>query len=425
MAISTVFSPRLGAAVVVALLSACGAAPAPGPTAGAGDDVPDISGQFDISAADAKADAVSDVSQSDVAADVAKPDAAAPDAAAKDVADAAPDVPATPDAKPADVTPPDSAVADTAAQDIALADAKPADVADTALVDIVPDSGPADSADAVGPAGDAASVVGACGSGMIWLNGACSGSGAAVHAGDSESVSGNTVSLYLLPPGNLLLNGGAEAGDLSGWTVTNGGDAWLAASGDAPFGSRYFRGSYAWGYLAQTVDLLAAGISAADLDSAIPLHLGVFGIGWGFGDMSGKPDTIKLTVSYQDASGAELGTWASGDIGLEVGVWGSAATDSATYPVGTRKVVLTIGSTDGEYWAGNYGPTIDGGNVSVGTLEIRMSNGDGVWSAWQTFAAVVTNWSLTPGSGPKTVQVEFRDGAGVSLGIVTDALSVQ
>ncbi len=407
------FDGKLGPALALWLLTACGTAATPTPAATT-DDAADAALSLDIGAG-----------ATDAAADTAPDGAAEPDVAAKP--DAAADVAATPDVPPAkDVaadTAPDAAttpdVPDAAAEVAdAVVDANPPDVA----------SADVPAVDAAGDTTDATSgpTVAGCASGLIWQNGKCGTSTAALHAGDAETVTGSTVTLYLTPPGNLLVNGGAETGDLSGWTVTNGGDPWQVGSGSAAaFGGRYFRGSYAWGYLAQTVDLLAAGVNAADLDAGIPLHFSLFGIGWGFTSSAGKLDTIRLDVAFQDATGTQLGTWSSGDITLAVGAWGVGAVDTTTYPVGTRKAVVTLGSIDGEYWAGNYGPTVDGGNLSVGALDIRISNGDGVWSAWQPFSASVSGWALTAGAGAKTVQVEFRDGTGTSLGIVTDTVTAQ
>lgn len=316
------------------------------------------------------------------------------------------------------------------------------DTSDGAGLDTATDLGPADTlgevsadidaADVAAPDGggdsagsDAGPVAGACTAGTIWLKNTCVASSATLRAGDAETTASNTIPLHLLPPGNLLVNGGAESGDFSGWTTTTGGDPWVVITGDAPFGGRFFRGSFAWGYLSQTVDFTAAGISATDLDAGVVLHFGVFGVGWGFVSSAGKLDTFKLDLSFQDAAGAELGTWSSGDVALKVDEWGVASVDTTTYPVGTRKASFRIGAIDGEYWKGTYGPSIDGASVAVGGLDIRISNGDGSWSAWSPFTAQVATWALTPGAGLKTVQVEFRDAQGVSLGVVTDTVTVQ
>ena len=129
--------------------------------------------------------------------------------------------------------------------------------------------------------------------------------------------------------------------------------------------------------------------------------------------------------SERSERSASLGTWTSGEVTLPIGAWGAAAQDTSSSPVGTRSIAFSIGSIDGEYWKGNYAASIDGAALSVGALDVRISNADGSWSAWQPYACNITGWALTAGTGLKTVQVEFRDGSGKSLGIVTDTVVAQ
>lgn len=392
------FLLRVSGAVSMAYVVGCSSTPTPDPTAETGTDAGDAVVLAD-SGSDMPQDSVTadtvDAAKTDVQADAAKTDVpvdAAKDTAPDAITDAAPD--ATKDAVP-DVPTPDVGSVD----------------APSGLADSESDG-----------AGGSAEV---CGAGLIFQGGKCSPSTAGLHVGEAETTATGTVPLYLVPPNNLLVNPGAEVGDLSGWSATDGGDPWIVVAGGAPFGGRLFRGSYAWGTLSQTVDFIASGVSALDLDAGIPLHFGVFGVGWGFGSSSGKLDTIKLDIAYLDASGTSLGTWSSGDLALAVGTWGNAGVDTVTYPVGTRKALFTISSIDGEYWKDNYAASIDGANASVGMLEVRVRNSDGAWTAWQPFTSTIGSWSLSGGPGSKTVQVEFRDGSGVSLGVISDTITVQ
>ena len=421
-------------------LAACGTTSAHSSYLGA--DITDTSIQIKVG--DTTGDVAKDVAKTDVAADVAVPsDAAADaktqaDAIALDASDAKADIAI------------DVAAADVAKQDSATADAK----ADATLIDIVADIAPdaaavdvglievgsVDAASTDSAALDAASTDSAaldaavadalpsntvCPAGQVWLGSGCATSTAGLNAGGAEFIAPGAVSLYLVPPGSILVNGGAEGGGFDGWATTDGGDPWKIVNGDAPFGGRYFRGSYAMGNLAQTIDLVTGGVSAASLDAGTALHFGFFGVGWGYTSSTGKSDIVKLDLAYQDATGASIGVWSSGEITLPIGTWSAISLDTTNYPVGTRKVGFTISSIDGEYWAGNYAAKVDGAYLSAGGLEMRISNGDGVWSTWQPFAPTVAGWSLAPGSGAKTVQVEFRDAKGVSLGIVSDTVSVQ
>lgn len=410
-------------------LAACGTTSAHGTSVAA--DITDTSVQIKVG--DTSGDVAKDAAKTDDDADVAVPsdaavDAKTPvDAASLDSSDAKAD-------SGADIA------ADVATKDSAAADALP----DVTLVDLVADVGldapsvdvgiievgSIDAASTDSAALDA-SVVDAlpfstiCPPGQVWLGSGCATSSAGLNAGGAESIAPGAVTLYLVPPSSILVNGGAEGGGFDGWTTTDGGDPWEIVNGDAPFGGRFFRGSYAMGSLAQTIDLVAGGVSAANLDAGTPLHFGFFGVGWGYASSTGKSDVVKLDLAYQDAGGASLGVWSSGEVTLPIGTWGAISLDTTTYPVGTRKVAFTIGSIDGEYWKGNYAAKVDGAYLSAGGLEMRISNGDGVWSPWQPFAPTVAGWSLAAGSGAKTVQVEFRDAKGVSLGIVSDSVSVQ
>ncbi|MBI1398269.1 MAG: LEPR-XLL domain-containing protein, partial [Betaproteobacteria bacterium] len=71
-----------------------------------------------------------------------------------------------------------------------------------------------------------------------------------------------------LPPGyaNLLVNGGFESGT-SGWTVNVGGGVKAGQPLAWEGGNRFFAGSVEGGFAEQSVDLLAAGYGAAQLDS--------------------------------------------------------------------------------------------------------------------------------------------------------------
>ena len=68
----------------------------------------------------------------------------------------------------------------------------------------------------------------------------------------------------------------------------------------------------------------------------------------------------------------------------------------------TRKsiVKLTLSATDDE-----------GG---TGVKQMRFSNDSKKWSAWEPYTTSKT-WTLTKGTGPRTVYAEFRDGAGNSV----------
>lgn len=223
-------------------------------------------------------------------------------------------------------------------------------------------------------------------------------------------------SLYVLPPGNLLRNGGAEKG-LDDWQVIVGGDGWAVST--APlFGSKSFRSSYGWSELAQTVDLLAEGYTAEVLDAEPPVHAVVFAVS----TQEPQPlDSFRLTLDFLGADGKVLSSWSSGDLQAPFGeslprTWGVADGSQLTLPKTTRKLRYRLAGRDGELWKGHFGALHDGLSVTVGKLEVRYSNDKVAWSIWQPYGPVVAAWQLAPELGPKTVYAQFRDGAGRLVG---------
>lgn len=262
-----------------------------------------------------------------------------------------------------------------------------------------------------------------CGAGMATVDGKCVVTSAELSiASGAASVNSTAVKLFIVPPGNLLNAtvggwGGFESGDVSGWTSAACGDGWTFPAGI--FGKKAAQGSYCQESLSLTLDLVQAGLSASALDGKIPLFVGIFAAGgWP------KDDTVSVSVGFLDDKGTSLSSVDSGKLTATVGTWDGIATASDTYPVGTRKLSVTIGEQDGEFWAGNYGTLLDGIAITAGKIEMRVSNEDGVWGNWQIFNSTL-DWTLSSGAGSKQVSIEFRDGNGKSLGIVSDDIGLQ
>ncbi len=172
--------------------------------------------------------------------------------------------------------------------------------------------------------------------------------------------------------GNLLVNGGAETGALSGWSIitVSGSDGWTIRGGGAE-GARSFLTSYNWCKRSQTVDLGAAGFSAAEMDSIPPIAVSESYQG----SWPNYADSYYLLARLSSPS-ATLSEYNSGVLKAGTG-WQQAETAFTDYPVGVRSIYVEDGGDDAEYWAGHYGTAIDAASVIVQPWEpVRVMNMD-------------------------------------------------
>jgi len=189
---------------------------------------------------------------------------------------------------------------------------------------------------------------------------------------------------------NLLQNPGAELA-LSGWTAT--GD--VIASGDwqTPVsGSFVFNTSYGWASLAQSVDLVAAGFNAAELDAGATITFSQW-VGARF-DAGAE---YYISVRLLDGQGVELAQQGAGSVGappdlgggLDFGDEGGIPGDefssgpsyvgeslaagsgwvlksySFTNVVGARSVSIEVAGKDAMGWGGYYGASFDDASLSL------------------------------------------------------------
>ena len=167
---------------------------------------------------------------------------------------------------------------------------------------------------------------------------------------------------------NLLTNPGAENG-FTGWTISqSGGDGWSAGGYVMPVsGSNVWHTSYEWCEMYQTVDLLGAGYSAADLDSAPEITASVY-VGWGHGGIGTTPTgQYQVRAELLDASDAVVASWDTGVTNIVFPTpWFLVSHSFAGYGAGARKLRLTLGGVDGTlYWAEQYGPEFDEAAVRI------------------------------------------------------------
>ena len=233
--------------------------------------------------------------------------------------------------------------------------------------------------------------------------------------GGADTTSSTSVTLYLQEPGNLLQNPGGETGDLSGWQIlSSGGDGWASGKGDPViqlFGALHFTTSFGWDGRSQLLDLTTLGFTQQELDAAPPITVREWYHGGGYS----TADSYYLGVELRDTNGTVLASYNKGTQASPTvtnATWQMATQTFSGYGTGLRYVYFEDGGQDTEFWAGYYGAAMDAASVVVGSgVQVRFSNDNASWSAWQPFAPTMS-WTLDAASGTKTVYVQFQDGNG-------------
>lgn len=268
---------------------------------------------------------------------------------------------------------------------------------------------------------------GDCPAGLVGVGNRCVNTATALfRVGFTETTLSGVEGLFLAAPGNLLQNGGAETGDLTGWQVINGGKGWALVEGI--FGKSSFVGSWDLGWLTQEVDLLSHGLSAASIDggTAPPVLAGLTAVARGPEGVHFKPgteDQVTLRIAPVDAAGKVGPDLAFQVLDCPHGILLGLHVRLATLPKGTRKLLVAVGGVDTEHFAENFAAATDGIYLSLGDLEMRLANQEEPFGPWQPYAGTVKGWQLAPGSGKKQVRVEFRDAATqVPLGGLSDGI---
>lgn len=164
----------------------------------------------------------------------------------------------------------------------------------------------------------------------------------------------------------LVTNGGAESGDMTGWSnIVNGGSGW-AVGGDPHTGDHSFYTSYSWCTMDQTIDLVAAGYSEAELDAAPDIDFATW-IMQRY-DHNGE---YYLIYELQDESYNPIVTENVGTVGspieLVAGVpYFEESHTFSSYGSGVRYVYVKIAGQDGSPdWGGYYGPYFDDISVTI------------------------------------------------------------
>ncbi len=177
---------------------------------------------------------------------------------------------------------------------------------------------------------------------------------------------------------NLIINGGAETNDFTGWTITsNGGNGWIptGAYGESHSGNSAFTGSFAWGVKQQVVDLVANGFPAAFLDGAPDILVSEW---YKASACCSATDHYFFRAELLDASLAVVSTFNLGTQAIphnSTNAWQNVAHTFTGFGAGVRYVRIIHGSKDTEFWAGHYGSLIDDTEVRVAALPLTQTAG--------------------------------------------------
>lgn len=179
-------------------------------------------------------------------------------------------------------------------------------------------------------------------------------------AGSSASSSSQSLTTTSYPSDqNLLTNPGAELGNMTGWTVSeNGGNGWYVGSGGIG-GNYYYATSYAWDKKYQTIDLLAKGYNASELDAAPKVYVEC----WTGQRVS--QDIFYFYAGLKNASSTVITNYNTGQISTPAG-WTKYSYIFTGYGSGLRYITFENWGEDGTLgWAGHYGTHFDNEIVMV------------------------------------------------------------
>lgn len=168
---------------------------------------------------------------------------------------------------------------------------------------------------------------------------------------------------------NLLTNGSATGPLTDGWTIlAAGGQGWArTGSGGNDSVGGYFITSHQLCQRSQTIDLLAKGATAAELDAAPPIRVSE-AISSYVGGNNGTTDYYYLRVELRDAAGNAIARWDAGTSAAMKTVSGSWITEShefRDYGPGVRSIYFEDGGRDGGNWLDHYGSHHDAARVEI------------------------------------------------------------
>ncbi len=188
------------------------------------------------------------------------------------------------------------------------------------------------------------------------------------------------LSVATIPTQNIVVNGSGQSALATGWTVTNGGSGWgWSTGGGADEIPGFFTTSYAQCRRSQTINLLATGATAAELDQS---HDIIFSEFVSSDRTNAGVDTFYIRVELRDASNAVLASWTQGTQAAPIATptaWTQYKYVFADYPAGVRSIYIEDGGMDAGFWTGQYGSRHDAVSVTFSP----DTDGDNLPDAWE------------------------------------------
>ena len=220
------------------------------------------------------------------------------------------------------------------------------------------------------------------------------------------------------PAGNLIVNGSGQSPAATGWTIlASTGNGWgHSTSGGADDIPGHFMTSFSsFGNggppckRSQTIDLLAAGATAAELDTCPPIRFSEYISCWG--SNNGYVDLFYITVELRDANGTVLASWNQGAptaLAQTPASWTKFEHTFTGYPTGVRSIYVEDGGYDPGYWAGHYGSYHDAATLEL----IPDTDQDGLPDQWEIANGTNPNENGTAGETTPGAKNGLNGGAG-------------